>query len=148
MSYYDEVAIGLYKEDYDYLLEEAKKLTENKLKDVLYFVTKQCEVLDYKANDKNYIILHWDCVNGWHYNACAQYVMSFLHGDVGEYADDKEKYVDCPKYIFLRLGEDSNDTEEDYNTGNNETGEDDYVLNSLFFLERKINLDQVIKEQR
>ena len=113
MGYRSEVAVVLYKEDYQKLMEDAQPLKE---KDELCFLEqepKYCEI-----DGKEYAFLYGDWIKWYDIFYEVELVMNFL------------KQV---PHAFIRMGEDNDDVEIDY-----DYGEDDYNFNEIAYPVRMI----------
>ena len=120
MGYRSEVAIAIRKEDYE-LLKEFDKENQNLI-----------ELLEI-ANIKEYnevICLKWDWLKWYSEFPEVQAIEEFL----AKLSDEDKPYK------FIRIGEDIDDTEVEYNYGDEEKYRDvSYRINDMIGVERYIN---------
>lgn len=103
MGYYSEVAITLYKDDFEALVKRAAEECEHSLN-----LIRNATL--YKDEDNETVSMTWNSVKWYEGFRSVDFIMSFIR------SDDME-------YQFKRIGEETGDIEEEYNDENWVLGE-------------------------
>lgn len=123
MGYYSEVAVMMYKEDYENLVSEIKahKIPENANytaeileKYALELLDDGCtcpETYDYNRNSDVFVRLYWNHIK-WYTTPYIAFI---------------ERYFYKNAVDFVRIGEEASDIEEHYNLGRYEIGINRYL---------------------
>lgn len=120
MGYRSEVAIAMRKEDYE-LLKGFDKENKN--------LVELLDVAEVKES-RGVVVIRWDSLKWYPEFPEVQAIAEFI-AELSE--------ADKP-YRFIRLGEDVDDTENEYNYGDEEKyGDISYRVNDMIGVERYIN---------
>lgn len=107
MGYRSEVAITMYKSDFEILVQRAAKAANGAL-DLIKYATL------YKDDANDSITMTWNSVKWYDGYGDVDFIMSFIRSN-------------DTQYHFKRVGEESGDIEEEYNDDNWDLGDATYV---------------------
>lgn len=119
MGYRSDIAIAMRKEDFE-LLKEFDKENQN--------LVELLEVAKVKES-RGVVVIQWDSLKWYPYFPEVQAIEEFL----GELSDEDKPYR------FIRIGEDTADTEVEYNYGDEEYGDVAYRINDAIGVTRYID---------
>ena len=120
MGYYSDIAISIRKEDFE-LLKEFDKENQN--------LMELLEVAEVKES-RGAVVIKWDSLKWYSELSEVQAIEEFL----GKLSDEDKPYR------FIRIGEDVDDTEIEYNYGDEEKyGDIAYRVNDMIGVTRYID---------
>ena len=119
MGYRSDIAIAMRKEDFE-LLKEFDKENQN--------LVELLEVAEVKES-RGVVVIKWDSLKWYPYFPEVQAINEFL----GKLSDEDKPYR------FIRIGEDTADTEVEYNYGDEEYGDVAYRINGAIDVVRYID---------
>lgn len=119
MGYRSDIAISMRKEDFE-LLKEFDKENQN--------LVELLEVAEVKES-RGVVVIQWDSLKWYPYFPEVQAIEEFL----GNLSDEDKPYR------FIRIGEDTADTEIEYNYGDEEYGDVAYRINDAIGVVRYID---------
>ena len=100
-----DVAIAMKQTDYEKLQKAIEELDEDTKEDVTHFMKGVS--LEVSSENKEYVILKWEWVKWYDYFPEVEFILNFLE--------------EIEKYDYIRIGEDYDDIECEFNS-------DDYVI--------------------
>lgn len=116
MGYRSDVAITLYKKDFESLVKEAVGKTNYELD-----LIKNATLYENNNADCNIITMVWNCVKWYDGYDDVDFIMSFIRSN-------------DTQYHFIRIGEEAGDVEE-------ESNDEDWILCESTYIERYINVE-------